>query len=181
MAGGRNVSASNSCSRGGVEASTSHLKRGLPHSCPVSLKASGGTPLTSLGAPDAAALTSRTFASGSLCVINELAAAGGAPTRTALTKPRMCVNQARRGICCLTVKLEEALIGPHVSGLPAHIDGDVPHNVDALGVRIRLPARKQSCGLAVLASLLLTSPGSAGALARQRTARLEQQNARSTL
>ena len=44
-------------------------------------------------------------------------------------------------------QLKEALVRPHVRTLPAHIDGDVSHNLHPLGVRIGLqvPLLPKSC------------------------------------
>lgn len=109
---------------------------GLPHSWPVSEKASGGTPETCAGAPAAA--------NNSTCLLE-------APTTQGqhggiLTNDRDLgagVQQDRDastdiGFDELTCQLEQMLAGPHICRLRTHIDGHVAHDVDPICICVRL-------------------------------------------
>jgi hypothetical protein len=117
------------------DCTTFQSNSGLPHSCPVSEKASGGTPETCAGAP--AAANSRAsvlvpWRKGSVAeslVEDRATGAGFQHDRDASTDI---------GFQELTCQLEQMLAGPHICRLRTHIDGHVAHDVDPVCICICL-------------------------------------------
>ena len=116
--------------------------RGLPHSWPVALNASGGTPLQQwhkLGRGEGVLSTASAKKETGGCPTCHSSLQQPAATSSALRHPAASAapDQGRRAIW---LQLKQVAVRPHVRGLAAHVDGHVSHQAHAFAVGVRLSA-----------------------------------------
>lgn len=129
--------------------------RGLPHSWPVALKASGGTPLRGRVGGGGVGVKGRGAGKVGQGTRQPGRVAGPARLQQWM-QPRLSTSVEacrphprsppaadpggapdKRG-GAVGLQLKQAAVGPHIGALPAHIDGHVAHQADAAGVGVGL-------------------------------------------
>ena len=68
---------------------------------------------------------------------------GGSPELASVAEGVWRHAADHEGLAALA-QLKEGLVGPHICALPAHVDGNVTHNLHALSICIRLQQRHWS-------------------------------------